>query len=80
MTHFLILSHGFNMDGRASSQTITDKVPFLRAAGCEMTVFSAVTGLKDKDLTHRQLLPWGPAGLRFDLRHLLRLRIGRGSS
>ncbi len=79
MTHFLILSHGFNMDGRASSQTITDKMPFLRAAGCEMTVFSAVTGLKDKDLTHQQLLPWGPAGLRFDLRHLLRLRIGRGA-
>jgi hypothetical protein len=79
MTHFLILSHGFNMDGRASSQTITDKVPFLRAKGFELTVLSAVTGLKDADIDHLQLLPWGPSGLRFDLRHLLRLRIGQGA-
>lgn len=79
MTHFLILSHGFNMDGRASSQTITDKVPFLRAKGFDLTVLSAVTGLKDADIDHLQLLPWGPSGLRFDLRHLLRLRIGQGA-
>jgi len=79
MTHFLILSHGFNMDGRASSQTITDKVPFLRAKGFDLTVLSAVTGLRDADIEHLQLLPWGPSGLRFDLRHLLRLRIGQGA-
>lgn len=78
MTQILILSHGFNMDGRAASQTITDKIPFLKAAGCQMAVFSAVTGSKDKEIPHQQLLPWGPSGLRFDLRHLLRLRIGKG--
>ncbi len=78
MHHFLILSHGFNMDGRAASQTITDKVPFLNAHGWQLAVLSAVTGITDKNVPHHQLLPWGPSGLRFDLRHMLRLRIGKG--
>jgi hypothetical protein len=78
MPQFLILSHGFNMDGRAASQTITDKLPFLRADGCQISVLSAVTGSRDKKVSHHQLLPWGPSGLRFDLRHMLRLRIGKG--
>ena len=38
---WLILSHGFNMDGRASSQTITDKMPYLLEAGIKPIVFSA---------------------------------------
>ena len=68
----LILSHAFNMDGRAASQTITDKVPHLIGVGFELLVISAVTGVKDTRFEHLQLLPWGPAGLRFDLRHLVR--------
>jgi hypothetical protein len=75
---WLILAHGFNMDGRAASQTITDKVPYLLAAGLELTVFSAVTGSADQRFTHRQFFPWGPAGLRFDFRHWLAIRCGRG--
>ena len=35
---WLILSHAFNMDGRAASQTITDKLPHLRRAGIEVVV------------------------------------------
>lgn len=75
---WLILAHGFNMDGRAASQTITDKVPYLLAASLELTVFSAVTGSADRRFTHRQFFPWGPAGLRFDFRHWLAIRCGRG--
>ncbi len=74
---WLILSHGFNMDGRAASLTITDKMPHLMEAGIEPIVLSAVTGTRDKRFRHDQLLPWGPAGFRFDLRHLLALRWGR---
>jgi len=77
---WLILSHGFNMDGRAASQTITDKIPYLLAAGIELQVLSAVTGTLDLNIGHRQLLPWGPSGFRFDFRHWLRLRIGKGAS
>lgn len=74
---WLILSHGFNMDGRAASLTITDKIPHLIESGVEPIVLSAVTGRKDDRFTHLQLLPWGPAGFRFDLRHLVALRWGR---
>lgn len=75
---WLILSHGFNMDGRASSLTVTDKIPYLLARGITPTVLSAVTGEKDERFPHYQLLPWGPAGLRFDFRHWVATKFGRG--
>lgn len=75
---WLILSHGFNMDGRAASQTITDKIPYLLAAGVEPVVFSAITGIKDQRFPHRQFLAWGPAAFRFDFRHWIANQYGRG--
>lgn len=75
---WLILAHAFNMDGRAASQTITDKLPHLRAAGVEVVVLSGVSGTWDTVVEHHQLWPAGPAGLRFELRHVLRRRWGRG--
>ena len=75
---WLILSHGFNMDGRAASQTITDKIPYLLEAGIQPIVFSAITGIKDQRFTHRQFLAWGPAAFRFDFRHWIANQYGRG--
>ena len=75
---WLVLSHGFNMDGRAASLTVTDKIPHLLAAGIEPVVLSAVTGSQDRRFEHHRLLPWGPSALRFDLRHLIALHWGRG--
>ena len=72
---WLVLSHGFNMDGRAASQTITDKIPHLLNLGIEPVVVSAITGKKDKVVEHHQVLPAGPVALRFDLRHYLKQRI-----
>ena len=72
---WLVLSHGFNMDGRAASQTITDKIPHLLNLGIEPIVVSAITGTKDKVVEHHQVLPAGPVALRFDLRHYLKQRI-----
>ena len=77
---WLILSHAFNMDGRAASQTITDKIPYLLESGIKLSVISAVTGKQDDRFPHAQLLPWGPAGLRFDFRHWLANRRGRGAA
>lgn len=71
---WLILAHAFNMDGRAASQTITDKLPHLRRAGIEVVVLSGVSGTQDAVVEHHQLWPAGPAGLRFELRHVLRRR------
>lgn len=75
---WLILAHAFNMDGRAASQTITDKLPHLRRAGIEVVVLSGVSGTQDTVVEHHQLWPAGPAGLRFELRHVLRRRFGSG--
>ncbi len=72
---WLVLSHGFNMDGRAASQTITDKIPHLLDQGIEPVVVSAITGKKDEVIEHHQVLPAGPVALRFDLRHYLKQRI-----
>ena len=65
MTKFkrwLIISHGFNMDGRAASLTVTDKIPYLQDQGIELVVLSAITGERDTRFRHFQLLPWGPSG------------------
>jgi glycosyltransferase involved in cell wall biosynthesis len=75
---WLVLSHAFNMDGRAASQTITDKLPHLEEAGIEVVVLSGVSGRKDTHFEHYQLWPAGPAGIRFELRHVLRNRLGSG--
>jgi hypothetical protein len=66
------LSHAFNMDGRAASQTITDKLPHLEAAGIELVVLSGVSGQHDRNFEHYQLWPAAAAGIRFELRHVLR--------
>ena len=66
------------MDGRAASQTITDKLPHLINAGVEIVVLSGVSGRQDTQVEHHQLWPMGPAGFRFELRHVLRKRWGNG--
>jgi hypothetical protein len=75
---WLVISHAFNMDGRAASQTITDKLPHLINAGIEIVVLSGVSGSHDTQVEHHQLWPLGPAGFRFELRHVLRKRLGSG--
>jgi len=75
---WLILTHAFNMDGRAASLTITDKIPYLLEAGIEPIVFSAITGLKDQRFPHYQFIAWGPSGFRFDFRHWVANKYGRG--
>ena len=75
---WLVLSHAFNMDGRAASQTITDKLPHLERAGIEVVVLSGVSGRHDTHYEHHQLWPAGPAGIRFEMRHVLRKHLGSG--
>ncbi len=72
---WLILAHAFNMDGRASSQTITDKMPYLLQAGIEVVVLSGVLGAQDQRFEHHRLWSPGPSAVRFDMRHVLRQRL-----
>lgn len=71
----LLISHAFNMDGRAASQTITDKLPHFIRLGIRPVVLSAVTGVQDSVCEHYRLLPWGPRALKFDLRHVLKRNV-----
>jgi glycosyltransferase involved in cell wall biosynthesis len=77
-THWLILSHCFNMDGSAASQVIADKIPLLMARGIRPIVISAPMGQRATTHRHIQAYSIGPSALRFDARHLISERIGRG--
>ncbi len=75
---WLVLSHCFNMDGRAASQVIVDKIPALMERGITPVVVSGIMGKRDIRFPHYQVLPFGPSGLRFDLRHVLAEKLGKG--
>lgn len=75
---WLILSHAFNMDGRAASQTITDKIPFFLNKNINPIIVSSYTGKKDPILIHYRILPLGGAGLKFDLRHYFKECLNKG--
>ncbi|MEE9367500.1 MAG: hypothetical protein V3V05_01420 [Pontiella sp.] len=76
---WLLLSHAFNMDGRAASLTVTDKIPWLIERGIDPIILSAKTGRKDEHLEHHQILPFAPTGLRFDMRHIIKQKYDRKS-
>ena len=69
---WLILAHCFNMDGRAASQTITDRIPSLMAKGIVPVVLSAPTGVKDNRFPHFQIFSLAPSGILFELRHIIK--------
>jgi hypothetical protein len=47
-------------------------MPHLAAAGIELVVLSGVMGRRDSVYEHYSVWPLGPAGIRFELRHVLR--------
>lgn len=71
---WLILAHCYNMDGRAASQTITDRIPFLIKKGVTPVVISAPTGRKETEYPHYQVFSPAPSGLKFELRHVIKSR------
>ena len=68
--NWLILAHCYNMDGRAASQTITDRIPFLMDQGVTPIVMSAPTGRKEKNFPHYQIFSPAPSGIKFEMRHV----------
>ena len=69
---WLILSYLFNIDGKAASQTITDRIPLLLEEGVMPLVLSGPTGEKDNRLPHRRIFSCMPSGLQYELRFLLK--------
>ena len=72
---WIIFAHCFNMDGRAASQTITDKIPFLTGYGIEPVIVSAPTGRKDKHYAHHQIFSPAPSGFIFEMRKVVEQKI-----
>ena len=75
---WLIIAPAFNCDGQAASQTMTDKVSYLEAAGIELSVISALNGNRHDRIPHYQVWPWSPSGIRFEYRYATANRYGRG--
>ncbi len=75
---WLVLAYCFNMDGEAASHHITDKIPCLKRCGIEPVVVSAATGYLDSDVEHHQVTSPAPSGLRFELRHIIKMKYGPG--
>lgn len=75
--NWLILAHCFNMDGRAASQTITDRIPLLMAKGIVPVVLSAPTGMKDNRFPHFQIFSPVTSGILFEFRHIIKKNFKR---
>lgn len=72
---WFILAHCFNMDGRAASQTITDRLPYLTNRGVDFVVLSAPTGIRDTRFPHYQIISPAPSGIRFEMRFIIKNKI-----
>ena len=70
--NWLIITHPCNLDGRAASQHIDDRLPYLKREGITPLVLSGPTGPSLTDTFHVQAYSPAPSGLRFELGYKLR--------
>lgn len=68
---WLILAHCFNLDGRAASQTITDRLPFIMKNGVRPVVVSALHSIKDHRFPHYRVVSPAPSGVLFEFRYII---------
>jgi len=69
---WIIFSYFFNIDGKASSQHIDDRVPHLASLGIAPCILSSICGQRRKDVAHYRVPSVAPSGVRFELRYLKR--------
>lgn len=69
---WIIFSYFFNIDAKASSQHIDDRIPFLAASGVKPVILSSICGERSRSATHRRVPSFAPSGVRFELRYLKR--------
>lgn len=70
--HWLIFSYFSNIDGKASSQHLDDRLPHMRNLGIKPILLSSVCGERRTDVPHFRVLSAAPSGIRFELRYLKR--------
>jgi hypothetical protein len=73
--NWLIIAHCMNMDGQAASHHVSDKLQYLTSSSISVTLLSAASGTKDSRYPHHQVFSPFPSGIKFELRHYIRLRI-----
>ncbi|HBO68792.1 MAG TPA: hypothetical protein DD658_00980 [Deltaproteobacteria bacterium] len=70
--NWLIITHACNLDGRAASQHIDDRLPYLKKEGITPLILSGPTGPPLTETFHVQTYSPAPSGLRFELGYKLR--------
>jgi glycosyltransferase involved in cell wall biosynthesis len=70
--NWLIFSYFFNIDGKASSQHIDDRIPHLIALGIKPALISSICSERCSDVAHHRVPSIAPSGIRFELRYLKR--------
>ena len=69
---WIIFSYFFNIDGKASSQHIDDRIPHLASLGVKPFIVSSICAERSSDVTHFRVPSVAPSGVRFELRYLKR--------
>ena len=69
---WMIFSYFANIDGKASSQHLDDRLPHMVSMGIRPVLISSICSERRTDLPHLRVLSAAPSGLRFELRYLRR--------
>jgi glycosyltransferase involved in cell wall biosynthesis len=69
---WMIFSYFFNIDAKASSQHLDDRIPHLEALGVKPVVLSSICSEKNREVLHYRVPSISPSGIRFELRYLKR--------
>jgi hypothetical protein len=69
---WIIFSYFSNIDGKASSQHIDDRIPHLASLGVKPFIVSSICAERSSDVTHFRVPSVAPSGVRFELRYLKR--------
>ena len=75
MKKWLIVAHCMNMDGQAASHHVSDKLKYLERNNIRPFLLSAASGKRDSRYPHHQVFSPLPSGIKFEIRHFIRLRI-----
>jgi glycosyltransferase involved in cell wall biosynthesis len=73
--NWLIIAHCMNMDGQAASHHVSDKLQYLTSSCISVTLLSAASGTRGSRYPHHQVFSPFPSGIKFELRHYIRLRV-----
>lgn len=69
---WIVLSYFANIDGKAASQHIDDRLPHLKSNGLDPLLISSICSRPKAEVAHFTVPSTAPSGIRFELRYLRR--------